>query len=279
MSIARFDQRSFSVFTKCALNGTDVTHTHPSIEFHFLDEGKGLFHSGKVRTQMIPGIVTVIHGFALHRVSSHPSNKYVRSVIHVPIGWVQKALSFLNLEQTAILPGPDRPIVQYRPKVTDYTDLRRIYRKSDQRYRLDRDSSDTVMSLYVAELIYILSRGQERNVDDRVSPYDEWLISRINDMLNDSQSPTFYSVNDLAWSLGVTRAHLWRVFVDVLGVSPREYLFERHMELAKESLLSGMSVSEVARKTGYSNVPAFSRAFKKYVGLSPSMFLRSIDRS
>jgi AraC-like DNA-binding protein len=54
-----------------------------------------------------------------------------------------------------------------------------------------------------------------------------------------------------------------------------QYLAMWRMQLASRRLLEGESVAEVATAVGYESEAAFSRAFKKLVGESPSSWRRA----
>jgi AraC-like DNA-binding protein len=60
-------------------------------------------------------------------------------------------------------------------------------------------------------------------------------------------------------------------FRQVLGRSPIRYLTEWRMHLATELLATtDLAVATIARRVGYESEEAFSRAFKRARGRSPS---------
>lgn len=68
--------------------------------------------------------------------------------------------------------------------------------------------------------------------------------------------------------------HLSRLFGKEYGISIPDYIARLRIEAAKQSLRSGMNVSEAAIQVGYDNFAYFSTVFKKLVGESPSEFKR-----
>jgi AraC-like DNA-binding protein len=80
-------------------------------------------------------------------------------------------------------------------------------------------------------------------------------------------------VNRLAEKAGYTRSHFSRLFKAQTGLSPRQYVINARIVLAKE-LLRGttLSVSEVAKRAGYGDIFLFSRQFKRTAGLTPSAY-------
>ena len=82
-----------------------------------------------------------------------------------------------------------------------------------------------------------------------------------------------WTVPELARAAAVSRSLLDERFRDVLGRSPIRYLTEWRMHLAEDLLAStDLGVAAVARRVGYDADEAFSRAFKRVHGESPSQW-------
>jgi AraC-like DNA-binding protein len=86
------------------------------------------------------------------------------------------------------------------------------------------------------------------------------------------QSPARdWTLELLAREVGLSRSALAERFAQLVGHPPMQYLANWRMQLAANHLLSGMdSVAQVAERVGYESEAAFSRAFKKAVGVPPS---------
>jgi AraC-like DNA-binding protein len=80
-----------------------------------------------------------------------------------------------------------------------------------------------------------------------------------------------WTLNELASRVGMSRAALAARFTHLIGHAPMQYLALWRMQIAARLLADGhMKVSTVGREIGYESEAAFSRAFKKTVGLSPA---------
>jgi AraC-like DNA-binding protein len=80
-----------------------------------------------------------------------------------------------------------------------------------------------------------------------------------------------WTVAELAAGAAVSRSLLDERFRTVLARSPIRYLTEWRMHLAEDLLANtDAGVATVARRVGYDSEEAFSRAFKRVHGLSPS---------
>jgi AraC-like DNA-binding protein len=80
-----------------------------------------------------------------------------------------------------------------------------------------------------------------------------------------------WTLNELAKQTGLSRSVFADRFTALVGVSPIQYLAKWRMQLASGLLSGGRAkIANVAAEVGYASEAAFSRAFKKMVGLSPS---------
>jgi AraC-like DNA-binding protein len=80
-----------------------------------------------------------------------------------------------------------------------------------------------------------------------------------------------WTVAELAAEAAVSRSVLDQRFRDVLGLSPIRYLAGWRMHVATDLLAStDLGVAQVARRVGYDSEQAFSRAFKRHLGASPT---------
>ena len=86
-------------------------------------------------------------------------------------------------------------------------------------------------------------------------------------------------VSDCAEAAGISLHHFLRLFHEVHGQTPHQYLSARRICLAKQLLEdSEMSLSEIAVEVGFGGVSAFGRMFRKQVGLSPSSYRRAFSQ-
>ncbi len=81
---------------------------------------------------------------------------------------------------------------------------------------------------------------------------------------------------DLAHVCGISCVYFRKLFREVMGTSPIEYVSALKIEQAQEMLRGDCgSISDVSGALGYESIYDFSRAFKKRVGISPREFKSS----
>lgn len=76
----------------------------------------------------------------------------------------------------------------------------------------------------------------------------------------------------IAQTICIHPDYLSRLFKKYTGHLISEYILMRRMELAKRLMLSSLTVSDIAVRTGYNSASYFSTVFKKYTGKSPAEY-------
>ena len=86
-----------------------------------------------------------------------------------------------------------------------------------------------------------------------------------------------WTIEELATEVGQSRSLFAKRFTDLLGMPPMHYLAQWRMQIASERLGSGnANVATIAAEIGYESEAAFSRAFKKLMGVPPSEWRRGV---
>lgn len=89
-----------------------------------------------------------------------------------------------------------------------------------------------------------------------------------------------WTIEELAKRVGVSRSVLAERFTELVGIPPMQYLAKWRMQIASERLSGGnTNVATVAAEIGYESEAAFSRAFKKTMGVPPSAWRRRVRPS
>ncbi len=85
-------------------------------------------------------------------------------------------------------------------------------------------------------------------------------------------------VANIADHVGLSRSHLYRIFVKHLSLSPNEYLTQYRINQACILLRgSNLSIGEIASSVGFDDQLYFSRVFKKIKGVPPSQYIKLVE--
>ena len=86
-----------------------------------------------------------------------------------------------------------------------------------------------------------------------------------------------WTVDALAAAVGSSRSPLAARFKTLVGEPPMSYLMRLRMHLAaRELTTTDRSVSQIARGVGYDSEAAFSRVFKRFHGVGPAAYKRTL---
>jgi AraC family transcriptional regulator len=81
-----------------------------------------------------------------------------------------------------------------------------------------------------------------------------------------------HSLSSLAREAGMSTFHFARVFKQLVGESPNQYLVRRRLAAAARMLREGATVTGAAFDSGFRNLSHFIRVFKRRLGVSPGRF-------
>ena len=88
-----------------------------------------------------------------------------------------------------------------------------------------------------------------------------------------------WTVEELARGVAISRSVLAERFTDLVGEPPMRYLAGWRVQVAKQLLRDGATISDVSARVGYESEAAFNRAFKRSAGIPPASWRRKIVAS
>ncbi|MEC0264269.1 AraC family transcriptional regulator [Paenibacillus anseongense] len=81
------------------------------------------------------------------------------------------------------------------------------------------------------------------------------------------------TVAGIAKEMNLSRSQCSKLFSKVYGLSPRQYVSQQKLKLAKELLVTThLPMTDIAEKLGFHSASHFSRQFRRWTGQSPSEF-------
>jgi AraC-like DNA-binding protein len=140
-------------------------------------------------------------------------------------------------------------------------------------------SGGQVVKLRMAELMFV--DVIRRHLETMPGEHIGWLaglrnplVARALALLHNAPAQS-WTLDALAAQAGTSRSVLAERFAHFIGQPPMQYLRQLRMQLASRLLVEGgAKVVSVAAAVGFESEAAFSRAFKKSVGLSPDEWRR-----
>lgn len=131
---------------------------------------------------------------------------------------------------------------------------------------------DALAQTLLVEIARLFSSSSGREKRWATGGLTPWQMVRIEDRLKDATGhwPTTF---ELAQNLGLSRSHLSRAFAATAGTTLAEYAAVLRIERAKALMRNGdSSMQQIAEQLGFATASAFSTAFRRATGHSPSRF-------
>lgn len=117
-------------------------------------------------------------------------------------------------------------------------------------------------------------------VSNAINEQDQELIDRATAIIRKYFDDIEFDMNILASELGVGRSKLYLRIKEITGLTPNELTLKIKLEEAMYLLnQSGMNISEISYRLGFSSPRYFSKCFKSFYGVSPQNCKKSKNKS
>jgi AraC family transcriptional regulator, alkane utilization regulator len=174
------------------------------------------------------------------------------------------------------------PLLRALPRlilVRPSSDRAAQWREASLRYTLEQSEAGpggNELASRLAELVLIdclrqYAEGVEASDSSWLAALADPVLARTLMLIHDEPAEP-WTVERLARRVAVSRSILADRFTRTLGVSPMRYVAQWRAQLAADLLRanSELGLSAIARRVGYESEAAFSRAFKRQLGMSPA---------
>ena len=95
-------------------------------------------------------------------------------------------------------------------------------------------------------------------------------------LINENYRDPYLSNAMLAAACNISEVYFRRLFLKLVGISPKQYVIDVRIQKAKQLLAEGiMKISAISELSGFSNQYHFSRCFKEKTGLSPTEYRKT----
>jgi AraC family transcriptional regulator len=101
-----------------------------------------------------------------------------------------------------------------------------------------------------------------------------WQQKRVAEFIEEHLSEDI-SLAALAKLVDLSLYHFARAFTQSFGMPPHRYHWARRMDRARSLLrVPALSVTQIGSRIGFCETSSFTRAFRKFTGVTPSEYRR-----
>ena len=145
-----------------------------------------------------------------------------------------------------------------------------VFRKSLRQWLKGSDSS---MLCCLGGLYEIYGKMMERRRTGYISEGARALALEAENRMVQRLTDHTLKMTEIADSVGISTAHLRRIFHATFGIAPNTYLQQKRIQDAKRLLIeTEFSLEQIADMTGFCNAYYFGRVFKALNGMPPGAY-------
>lgn len=181
-------------------------------------------------------------------------------------GLLGRTVDTLDMDM-CLLRGITALIAQALTQHTPAGDREVIVHLNVEQRLLRREMTFAEMRMELQSLFDALTYCQQ-NRKAVLPPY----IAQVYAEIEKSYADQDFSISQLAESCGYNASYLSHYFKKHTGTGILDCLHQYRIARAQKLLKCGLSVREVAEKTGYTDSRSLIRAFKRYVGITPGQY-------
>ena len=149
-------------------------------------------------------------------------------------------------------------------------DYQWLFGRIIQEMQLCRPRFEELISLLLRNIFILISRNliganrADNSLENEVELAMHYFRENYRSEIN---------VEDYALSRGMSASNFYRVFKQISGSTPLQFILKLRLSNAQNLLEnSNLTIAEIASAVGYENPLYFSRLFHKHIGVSPSEY-------
>jgi AraC-like DNA-binding protein len=231
-------------------------HTHDTWTLFIVDDGAIRYDLGGHARRAEPSMVTVLPPHVVHDGRPATRKGYRKRVLY---------LETSVLGEHLIGPAIDRPVSPDPSLRRAVSGLHRALACID-----DAFEAETRLAFVAERLRTWLGEAPLEASPQRGQDLAEQLRAFL-----DSHAYEQVTMVAAAQQLGAGPTQLARAFADVFRITPHAYVIGRRLDAARDRILAGQPLADVAADVGFFDQPHLTRRFKDFLGATPGRFARS----
>lgn len=161
-------------------------------------------------------------------------------------------------------------------------DVNHLIERLTYTFTNNNKSKDVLLDLMIQELIVRLLQTKAKSliINDPEQVFSDTRIGSVIKYIKDNLTSKDINVELLAKQAYMSTSHFHKQFKNTLGISPIDYINAEKIKFSKKLIKENRNcrLSEIAFKSGFNNISYFNRQFKNHELITPSQFLKSLNK-
>lgn len=241
-------------------------HYHEFCKLLLLVSGSGGYSVEGQRYSLQSGDIVLVGSRAVHRPEFAPDAPYERIIVYIDPEFLRRA-STPDCDLLAIFSGKGGHVLRSAQKQRLFAQASLLEKDlADREYGRVILSTGTLLRLLVQ--IGQELRREDAPLPEPIQPQNERIL-QIMDFVHTHLAEDL-TIDQLAEQFYMSKFHMMRLFRAETGQSIYGYLTQRRLIRARELIAGGMAATEAAFRSGFGSYSAFTRAYKKQFGSTPT---------
>lgn len=228
-------------------------HVHDVWTLFLVDAGAVRYDLDRHEQAALPTMVSILPPHVVHDGRPATDAGYRKRVIYLEADVIGEDLVGAAVD---------------RPWLRDEALRRDVSRLHDALACADEALDAETRLAFVAEQI---RSALGRDGDTPVARPDPAAARRLRDYL-DGHLFEPVTLESAAVAVGSGQAHVARSFVEAFGITPHAYVLGRRLEAARDRILTGQPLADVAAEIGFCDQAHLTRRFRRFLGTTPGRF-------
>jgi len=258
------------------LDGSDYLHSDESLKIIYIVRGHGHAHVVGNCYPIEEGDIIIANANEMH-------------VLRIDEGLFHERIS-LYIEESVTIPFANYKVDFFgvfknrrkgennriEKKLADQHGLSNLIREIFALVKSNEKEDEILAQCSVIRLLIMLKKAIPHAINNEIVHKNDQRVREILDYINNHLEEDI-TLDILAENFFISKHYLCHVFKSNVGMTVYEYVTLKRILLCNKLICEGMNIGEASLASGFNQYSNFYKAFRKYMGMSPSEYKQSLE--
>lgn len=243
-------------------------HYHEFCKLLLLVSGTGSYYIDGKHYLLRPGDIVTVGSQSIHKPELEENIPYERIIIYISPAWLQQ-MSGDDCDLLSLFSGKQGHVL--RPREQRRKQLFQLAAALEKELSQEGFGRALLCDARLIHLLVELGRSASQNDETQPSPImpqskrNYEIMQYLDQHLSED-----IDIDQLADRFFVSKYHMMHAFRKETGATIHMYLTHKRLLLSRQLMAAGMSATESCYACGFGSYSAFTRAYGKYYGTTPT---------